>query len=142
MKKGKEKYMFTKKGERITIKERREKLSRKKAKQAKIMFTPEKKKQKKKSKKLSAEKIGEKIGKGVAAIKGADIVIQEWAESPEVIPPKTIKKIKKGKGVIGKTYRGYKRAQKAEKEYAGRLEKGTKAHEKRVAQMNKLVGML
>ena len=112
-----------------------------------------KEKRKKKSKKITAVKIGEKIGKGIAAIKKADIAIQKWADSPEVIPSKTIKKLKKGKGVVGRTYRGYKRVQKAEEEYAERLEEGTKAHaerlekktkahKKRLKQMDSLVNML
>ena len=101
-----------------------------------------KEKHRRKSKKITAEGIGVKIGKGIAAIRKADIAIQEWADSPGLIPPKTEKKLKKGKSVVGRSYRGYKRAQKAEDEYTERLDKGTKAHGKRVARMNKLVRML
>ena len=92
-------------------------------------------KQKKKSKKVKTEGI-------IAAIKRANIAIEEWADSPGLIPVGTAEKLKKGKGPVGRTYRGYKRAQKAEGEYAERLEKGTKAHDKKVARMNKLVKML
>ena len=96
-------------------------------------------KRKRKSKKITAEEVGEKIGKGISAIRRANIAIEKWADSPELVPVETLKK---GKGVVGRTYRGYKRAQKAEEKYAERLEKGTKAHDKRVARMNKLVKML
>ena len=137
MKREKTKHIFTKKKEKITVEEVAKKLSRKKAKQARFMFVSEKKKKKKKknSKKLTAEKIGEKIAKGIVAVKKADIAIQKWADEPE-------KQIKKSKGVVGRTYKGYKRAQKAEEKYAERLEKGTKAHKKRLKQMSKLVDMI
>ena len=95
-----------------------------------------------KSKKITAEEVGEKIGKGISAIRRANIAIEKWADSPGLIPAETTEKLKKGKGPVGRTYRGYKRAQKAEGEYAERLEKGTKAHDKKVARMNKLVKML
>ena len=99
-------------------------------------------KRRRKSKKITAEEIGEKFGKGISAIKRANIAIEKWADSPGLIPAGTTEKLKKGKGPVGRTYRGYKRAQKAEEKYAERLEKGTKAHDKRVARMNKLVKML
>ena len=99
-------------------------------------------KRKGKSKKITTEEIGEKIGKGISAIRRANIAIEKWADSPGLIPAGTAEKLKKGKGPVGRTYRSYKGAQKAEEKYAERLEKGTKAHDKRVARMNKLVRML
>ena len=92
--------------------------------------------------KTPGEGLGEKIGKGISAIQRANIAVEKWADSPGLVPAGTVEKLKKGKGPVGRTYRGYKRAQKAEEEYAERLEKGTKAHEKRTARMNKLVKML